>query len=115
IPRVDLRSYVEPKAIARTVHEQDGGRYLTLGSGSVYDRGSNDMLLFHNESTDGYNPIQLLRYWSFVRAAQHISLEYHRSFFVRPTGQVLDLLQVEWVVAPANAAVDPTWTHVAQQ
>jgi membrane protein YfhO len=114
-PRVRLARYVEPKTIAATLQREDGGRYLTFGPGNVYDRASNDMLLFGNETTDGYGSIQLLRYWSYVRAAQQASLEYHRTYFVRPTSQALDLLQVEWVVAPAAVPPESDWTSVTRQ
>jgi hypothetical protein len=114
-PRLRLDRYLEPETIATTLHEEDEGRYLTLGRGRVYDRGSNDMLLFRSETTDGYGSIQLLRYWSYVRAAQRAPLEYHRAYFVNPTEQVVDLLQVAWVVAPAGLAPEPDWMPVTQQ
>jgi len=114
-PRLRLDHYLDPKTIAATLERQDQGRYLTLGRGKVYDRASNDMLLFRNETTDGYGSIQLLRYWSYVRAVIRVPLEYHRAYFVQPTEQVLDLLQVAWLVAPAGVAPRPEGTPVSQQ
>lgn len=114
-PRLRLDRYLEPGTIATTLRREDGGRYLTAGQGKVYDRASNDMLLFRTETTDGYGSIQLLRYWSYVRAAQRALLEYHRTYFVHPTPQVLNLLGVEWLVAPAARAPEPGWVPVAGQ
>jgi hypothetical protein len=73
------------------------------------------MLLFRNETTDGFGSIQLLRYWTFVRAAQQSPLEYHRAFFIEPTPQILDLLQVEWLIAGANLPPQADWVPVRQQ
>jgi hypothetical protein len=73
------------------------------------------MLLFRNETSDGYGSIQLLRYWSYVRAADGSALEYHRAYFDQPTRQTLDLLHVGWLVAPAGLAPEPDWTPVSQQ
>jgi hypothetical protein len=114
-PRVRLDRYLDPGTIARTLQVEDEGRYLTVGRGRVYDRASNDMLLFRNETADGYGSIQLLRYWTYVRAAQRAPLEYHRAYFVNPTEAVLDLLQVGWVVAPAGLAPEADWMPVTQQ
>jgi hypothetical protein len=114
-PRVRLDEYLEPKAIARTLQEQDDGRYLTLGPGRVYDRGSNDMLLFRNETTDGYGYMQLLRYWSYVRAVDAVPLDYHRAYFVEPSDQTLDLLEVGWVVAPRRLATQSEWYPVTDE
>jgi hypothetical protein len=55
--------------------------------------------LFHVEDGDGYNPTQLLRYWSFVRAAEPKHINYNAAFLIRPPPVARNLLQVAWVIA----------------
>jgi hypothetical protein len=84
-------------------------RYTRLGGFRVEERDPptgngivpNHALLFSNQNAAGYNPVQLLRYWSFVRASQHRTLEYSRAAFGRATPPVaLDLLQMGSIIAP---------------
>jgi hypothetical protein len=59
------------------------------------------------EDVNGYNPVQPLRYWRFVRAANAAvdpsgqqKAKYNKSTFVTPTEATLDLIDVGWLVAP---------------
>jgi hypothetical protein len=59
---------------------------------------------FRVEAAQGYNPVQQLRFWTFARAAASGWMRYNHSDFDEPSRQVLDLLQVGWLVGPANRA-----------
>lgn len=60
----------------------------------------NHALLFGVETVGAYNPVQPLRTWAFVRAAQDRRQKYSRSFFGRETrGEILDLLHVGSIIA----------------
>ncbi|MGH2681992.1 MAG: YfhO family protein, partial [Actinomycetota bacterium] len=56
-------------------------------------------MLFGLEDAQGYNPVQLLRYWAFVRAANEVPIDYNASVFVDLTGAVRELLQVDLAAA----------------
>jgi len=100
--------------IATTLQRSDTGRYLSLVPG-VRSRkrgalqlqhvgdwpllGNQRSTLFRLEDADGYNPAQLLRYWSFVRAAERKHINYNAAFFIRPPGVARNLLQVAWAIA----------------
>ncbi|MDP9343795.1 MAG: YfhO family protein [Actinomycetota bacterium] len=113
-PTVPAGAYVRAGPIAATLQRRDTGRYLSLVPG-VRSRkrgalqlqhtgdwpllGNQRSTLFHLEDGDGYNPAQLLRYWSFVRAVEPKHLNYNAAFFIRPPSVARNLLQVAWVIA----------------
>ncbi len=97
-PTVKLPKYLEPGPIYRALEPLDG-RYATVGRGKVFDRTTNESMLFGTESIDAYNAVQLRRYWSFVRALQRPSIKYNRAHFVRRSRAAFDLLHVNWTVA----------------
>ena len=57
------------------------------------------------ETANGYNPVQLRRYWSFMRATVPDEVRYNLSIFPNslPPPATLDLLQVGWIVQPKAA------------
>ena len=63
-------------------------------------------MLFELQDAQGYNPVQLPRYWSFVRALTRVRLDYNAAVFPQPSRTALDLLQVNSVVAPATSPPD---------
>jgi hypothetical protein len=96
-----------------------GDRYATLGlyhpsisptkDASLADQRAT---LLGLEDVNGYNPVQLLRYWRFVRAANAAAdpsglqrAKYNKSTFVTPTAATLDLIDVGWLVAPPGTQV----------
>ena len=111
-PTIRASEFVRPTELATFLRERDGGRYLTLDrivwdprGYHVHQRrsrwgrlGMQQSMLFGLEEAQGYNPAQLRRYWTFVRAMERKPIRYNAAFFIRPSGVVLDLLQVEWVL-----------------
>src|SRR5207247_9191319 len=59
-------------------------------------------MLFHLEDVQGYTSVQLLRYWSFVRAVTSSQLNYNADVFPDPPPIALDLLQVNGLVVPTS-------------
>ncbi len=55
-------------------------------------------MVFGLQEAQGYNPAQLRRYWTLVRAVERKPIRYNAAFFVHPPRIALDLLQVEWVI-----------------
>jgi hypothetical protein len=128
--------YVTAGEISSTLHQGDG-RYLSLdqerstardyrGARRRADWGllaNQRSVIFSLEEAQGYNPVQLLRYWTFVRATGGRALRYNAAGFFEPAPAALDLLQVNWVVAPSHTRVadarpvvtDGRWTLFRRQ
>ena len=70
-------------------------------------------ILFGLEDAQGYNPVQLLRYWMFVRAANPSPVDYNAAVFVELTPEVRALLDVDAAVAPANRSPVPEARELA--
>jgi hypothetical protein len=135
-PTIDARAYLRPSSIAQALRGR--GRYLSLDPEAATNRGFLTLLsprwwgllanqrsmLFGLEDAQGYNPVQLSRYWTFVRRATDLPLDYNAAIFPDPSARVLDLLGVDWIVAPAGSpppdtrispvAVDGRWALFAR-
>jgi hypothetical protein len=59
-------------------------------------------MLFGLEEAQGYNPAQLLRYWTFVRAIDPKPMRYNAAGFIRADPVTLDLLQVAYLIQPTT-------------
>ena len=109
---VRVADYVRPDATARALSRRDDGRYFyLLIGGSLRQRGSLQLqapqywpllanqraMLFGLEDVDGYNPVQSVRFWSFVRRADPKNIKYNAAFLLRPRSYVRNLLQINWV------------------
>lgn len=113
--RADLRlsELLRPGPIARALARDPGVRYLTLDPAAWSERGYHvhqepacwpllglqQSMLFGLEEGQGYNPVQLRRYWTLARAVDPKPMRYNTTGFVRPPRVVLDLLQVGYAVA----------------
>jgi hypothetical protein len=118
-PDVDVASYLRPGPLARELQALGGGaRYLSLDPAAADHRGylnhlsprywelmaNQRSMLFSLRDAQGYNPVQLERYWTYVRAvSQAVRLDYTAAVLERPSSTALDLLQVGWVVGPTTA------------
>ncbi|MDP9330144.1 MAG: YfhO family protein [Actinomycetota bacterium] len=120
-PGLDIASYVAPGAIATYLREQmpAGGRYVTtvprLGQygfqglqGTAYWAGlaNQRSMIFEVADAGGYNPTQLVRYWTFVRAIDPKPMHYNAAFLSNPPPVMLNLLGVRWLIA---AGALPAW------
>jgi hypothetical protein len=98
--------------------DPDQGRFQRMGAGLRRSEllpdpanwavlASQRSMLFELEDVTGYNPAQLPRYWSFVRAVNTKPVKYNAASFGTVGSErlavVLDLLDVGWVIAPADA------------
>jgi hypothetical protein len=111
-PTIRASEFVRPTPIARLLHAADGGRFVTLDR-IVWDPrgyhiaqrrsrwgrlGMQQAMIFGLQEAQGYNPTQLRRYWSFVRAVERKPIRYNAAFFIDPPRIVRDLLQIQWVI-----------------
>jgi membrane protein YfhO len=103
-PSVQLRQFLSANAIASRLQTAAEGRFAAPGK-TRPPRGPegsglgllNKSLLFHIKSAEGYSPVQLLRYWEFVRGSQRAFVPYNRAFFRDIPPLALDLLDVRYI------------------
>jgi hypothetical protein len=57
-------------------------------------------MFFDIQDAQGYNSIEPLRFWEYVRAATHTAGRYNTAVFSHPSPAVLDLMQIGWAVTP---------------
>ena len=112
---VDPSRYQTPGAIARALQRPGEGRYISLAPNIASGRGyltaqapsdwpllaSQRSMLFGLEDVQGYNPIQIGRYWAFVRGVTSGPLEYNAAVLPRPPPVASDLLQIDFVIRSA--------------
>lgn len=113
-PSVDPQAYADDTGpVLEAVRRDGGGRVMTVADVSGIGRRRqttmrvltpNLAMLYGVEDAAVFDPVQLLRYWVFVRASQRAEITYNRSAFIRPSPAVLDLFQVGWVVVRRGAA-----------
>jgi hypothetical protein len=128
-PDVSVDDYTTPGPIARYL-QTHSGRYLTWAPEAVYfekgylfnqEEGDWPALtdgrgtLFGIEDALGYNPLQLPRYWSYVRATDDLSIFYNASVLQTPTLQNARLLGVRYLVVPQGLSPPIAGRVVARQ
>jgi hypothetical protein len=128
-PDIRVRSFATPGPIARTLITEGSGRYISLNPKRTFPSGylaqrrhwwgllaSQQSMLFGLEEAQGYDPVQLRRYWQFLRAIDPKPIQYNRAWFLSPDRAAFDVLQIQWVVAPDPTALpDGTNGSAAQQ
>ncbi|MGH2557262.1 MAG: YfhO family protein [Actinomycetota bacterium] len=116
-PDIDVEAYLRPGPVAQALRRSDS-RYVSLDPAEASSRGyltlqdpghwglmaNQRAMLFGLQDVQGYNPVQLARYWAYVRATAGRPLAYNTSIFDRPTPGTLDLLHVGHVILPADTA-----------
>lgn len=124
-PTIVAASYVRPGPLASALRAGAGGRYLSLNPNKGYlgyqdpsgwpfltdQRG----MLFEIEEAQGYNPVQPLRYWAFIRAVNPHPELHNVSVLRDPSPAALDLLGIDWVIAPAGSDPPPGAIVVADE
>ena len=88
-PTTDGSELYRPGEIEKRLSAEDAGRVLGVGSYS-------ESMIHSIESSEGYNPVQLLWYWAFSRSVTSEPVGRRTSEF-RPTQEAaLDLLDIRW-------------------
>jgi len=115
-PNTPLDEYLTAGPIARRIATTGGNtRYLAWIQPTVYfnkgylftqDRADwpalllGRAILFRLDDVLGYSPIQLPRYWSFIRATNRLPVFYNAAILQVPTIEDLRLLGVRFVIVP---------------
>jgi hypothetical protein len=113
---VRLDAWLQPPATVAILHRQGDGRYLSFAPHNLTRFGgylgfqepddapflaNGQSILFDLREAQGYNPVQLLRYWEYFRYGTHLSINYNASFLKKVSPQQLDLLQVNTIILRA--------------
>ncbi len=101
----------------------DGGRYLTFdrkialtNKGFLFHQAppnwpayaSGRSVLFGLSEVQGYSPVQLMRYWTYLRALDRQQpIYYNSATFQSDASNVLDLFGIEWVIQPSSQMRPP--------
>jgi hypothetical protein len=115
-PDVDLDAFLEPGPFVEIIGDD---RYLTWAPPAAYyqrgylaaqepsdwpalalERGT----LFGIPDVLGYNPVQLQRYWWWIRAVNELPLFYNATSIQLPTARDVDMAAVRFLVVPAGVA-----------
>ena len=115
-PRVSLDAYTRAGPIALRI-EASPSRYFTwdppeayIDKGYLYEQGRSTWpalenargMLFGLPDSMGYSPVQLTRYWSWIRAVNPTPVFYNASVLHHPTVQDLQMLAVRYFIAPGS-------------
>jgi hypothetical protein len=123
-PDVHLDRYLDPGPIARTLQRRgpNDGRYLAwiqpasnFNKGYLFSQRETDWpamllgraILFRLHDVLGYSPIQLPRYWSYIRATNPLPVFYNASILSDPTMENLRLLGIRYLIVPKAYTLPP--------
>jgi hypothetical protein len=116
-PDVDESEFLRPNAFVDTMRANgtDDGRYLTwmppaafYEKGYLYAQQPHDWpalmmergTLFEVPDVLGYNPVQLVRYWTYIRATDELSVFYNASVVNQPSLEDVRLMGVRYIIVP---------------
>lgn len=124
-PHLEAATYLTPPASV-TLLRRTTDRYLTWAPpAAYYDKGYLFMqdvkdygalamergTLFEVRDTLGYNPVQLPRYWTYLRAANRLPMYYNAAVVALPTESLTRLLGVRYLTVPDGVSA-PLAGHV---
>jgi hypothetical protein len=112
-PEVDLGRYLAPGPIARELEARDDGRYLAwippaayFNKGYLFTQQERDWpalllgraVLFRLHDALGYSPIQVPRYWNYIRATNRLPVFYNAAVIQVPSPEDVALLGVRYLI-----------------
>ncbi len=122
-PDVDLNRYLEPGEIVGEIAAGPAGaRYLAwvppdayFTKGYLFAREEPEWpalligrsVLFEEHDVLGYSPIQLPRYWAYIRATNRLPVFYNASVIQVPTSRDLRLLGARYLVVRDGQSLPP--------
>jgi hypothetical protein len=121
-PSVDLDRYLTPGPIARAIAERDHERYLAwvppaayFNKGYIFTQAEADwpaLLLgraipFELHDALGYSPIQVPRYWSYIRGTNRLPVFYNAAVIQIPSIEDVRLLGFRFLVAHESQPLPP--------
>jgi hypothetical protein len=131
-PEIPLDPYLRPGPIAQELRSagEGGGRYLAwippaayFNKGYLFTQDERDWpalllgraIVFGLNDALGYSPIQLPRYWSFIRATNKLPVFYNASVLQLPRIEDLRVLGVRYLIVPEGVAPPVSGVPVASE
>jgi hypothetical protein len=132
-PEVELDAYLRPGPIAQAIASADGDpRYLAwippaayFNKGYLFSQKPSDWpalllgraVVFGLHDSLGYSPIQLPRYWTYIRATNRLPVFYNAAVIQVPSPEDVRLLGVRYLVVHEGQPLpdDLTGTVVASE
>ncbi len=111
LPAIDAASYVKGSRAERAASMGEG-RVITLGAGLIpaLRPAYSDL-----EMAQGYNPLQVRRYWTYFRALEEGQPRYNKSIFTAMPGPVpVSLMNIEWVFVKGGTIAPPDEERVLE-
>jgi hypothetical protein len=108
---IDLVDFVSPDPIGERVTSDERGRIVSLMPGVR----KFEPVLAGAEEAQGYNPTQVLRYWTFIRFVFPQQQVYSHSFLNVAPKAVQDLLAVGWLAKDGDERVPGILSPVAKE
>lgn len=115
---VELESWLHPPGMVEALRHMGPGRYLSYAPRTAHRSGgylghqepsdgpflaNGQSMLFGLREVQGYNPVQLPRYWEFIRSGSNFNINYNASFLKEVRPIQIDLLQVVAIIQVATA------------
>lgn len=115
-PEVSTEAYLTPGPIAQKLADQPDRYYTWAPPAAYYEKGylfTQDErfwpalmnargMLFGIPDSMGYSPIQLSRYWSYIRATNQLPVFYNAAVLQEPSLSDMRLLGVRYLIVPNN-------------
>jgi hypothetical protein len=120
-PDVPLGEYLAPTPISRAI-AASGGRYLAwiqpaavFNKGYLFSQSPNDWpalllgraIIFRIDDALGYSPIQLPRYWAYIRETNRLPVFYNAAVIQEPSPTDIRLLGVRSLIVSEASQVLP--------
>jgi len=117
-PDLPEADYLRPTRFVEILRDQED-RYLTWAppaaafeKGYLFTQRPQDWpalamergTLFGIRDVLGYNPVQLLRYWTYIRATNHLDVFYNAAVISRPSLEDVRLMGVRYLIVPQGTA-----------
>ena len=130
-PVIDAAAYTTPDPFALRVAGGGEGRFITFSPPLIHARdgylalqtppywsleANGRGMLFGIQDVQGYNSVAPIPYWAYSRVADPHPARYNLTFYRKLTPQILDLLDVQFVIGawnkPPVPGLAPVTTHV---
>jgi hypothetical protein len=112
-PDIPASEYLAPTPLVQTLRKYPDARFMTwyppaafFRKGYLFKLANSRAMLFGLDDSMGYSPVQLSRYWSFVRATNRLPIYYNAALLQEPELPDLRLLGVRFMIVPSYLVPD---------
>jgi hypothetical protein len=107
-----LSDFLRPGTLITKMRADSPGRYVLHVPGFDLLRADPFATVNEVEETQGYDPVQLLRYWTFARAVSSRPMRNNVSLLYEPLPVARDVLHIRWFSARSTSDAIPAGSKV---